>query len=100
MTNAEQAQKIDMLRMKVVSIIGRLRHYPKPLLPEMREQAASVVEEYLARDDERSVRAVQLLQKFEAAIEAASTPDAKLMVMANYGDLAIGLLRAQHGHTA
>lgn len=95
-----EPSKIDMLRMKVVSVIGRLKHYPKPLLPEMRVQIASIIEEYLARDDGRQKAARDLLAAFDKAIATSASPDAKLMVMANYGDLALGMLRQSNNGEA
>lgn len=38
-------------------------------------------------------RAVEIVKRYDAATAAQTTPDAKLMVIANYGDLAISLLR-------
>lgn len=90
----DKSHAIDMVRMKVVSVIGRLKHYQKPLTTEMRTQIASVIEEYLAREDDRLRNASDLLTAFDAAMAASTTSDAKLMVMANYGDLALGKLRA------
>jgi len=93
---SKEATTIDMPRMKVVSIIGRLRHYPKPLTADMREQAARVIEEYLGRDSALIKTGVDLIATYDAAMAAhpVDARDLKLAVMANYGDIALSLLRA------